>query len=91
LGYSQSLSGSGLQEQDWLHGFSAIGLNPLRSWWFLGLSWGEGFSGVGRGGERLENALPATLAGLSVFCAAACVLWLAACRRFRQEEGAGTR
>jgi hypothetical protein len=71
---------------DWLTNFHEVGLNPLGAWWVLGFSWDQ-FAALRAGRDELFQArLQAALAGTFLFAAAAAVLWLAACWRFRAEQ-----
>ncbi|HMC64895.1 MAG TPA: ABC transporter permease subunit, partial [Gemmataceae bacterium] len=89
--YSQWLLGIRPDEYDPLVQFFEIGLNPPRSWWFLGLSWHEMAEGMSQNDERLATAVPTVLAGLLVYLSAAWILWLASCWRFQREDSVGSR
>jgi ABC-type transport system involved in multi-copper enzyme maturation permease subunit len=69
--------------------FAQIGLDPPRTWWFLGFSWVDFRNEVLEGQGPLRGPLGAALAGLGCYAAAAGVLWLLACWRFRREQAGG--
>jgi hypothetical protein len=79
------LLGGSTPGEGWWDDFAQIGLNPPRSWWFLGFSWDDFRDDVLRM-DALRETLGATLTGLAIYAVAAGALWLAACRRFRTEQ-----
>jgi hypothetical protein len=71
---------------DWWDDFYEIGLNPVRTWWYLGLNWEE-FHLEAFGDEGgLRGAFGSTLAGVGLYATLAGLLWLAARRQFNKED-----
>jgi ABC-type transport system involved in multi-copper enzyme maturation permease subunit len=71
-------------EPDWWDDFLEVGLNPVRTWWYLGLNWEE-FRNEAFDPERgLRGTLGSTLAGMSVYATLAILIWFGARRDFRK-------
>jgi hypothetical protein len=87
--YSQLLASGGGGAETWWDWFAQVGLNPPRTWWYLGYSWDDFRTDVLDPNAGLRGPLGATLAGLGVYAVAAGALWLAACHRFRVEQPGG--
>jgi ABC-type transport system involved in multi-copper enzyme maturation permease subunit len=68
---------------EWKEAFTEVGLNPMRTWWFLGFSWEEFEHGAAGKDRAFQVTLLATLAGTAAYTALAWVFWLAASARFR--------
>jgi ABC-type transport system involved in multi-copper enzyme maturation permease subunit len=87
LVYSVALTGSrGLPRQSWWTTFSEFGLNPPRTWWHLAFSWEQFDREILNGTGLFRESYGACLAGMLAFAIATVIFWLAARRRFRQEQ-----
>jgi hypothetical protein len=72
-------------EATWLDSLRAIGLSPVRTWWFVGFSWPEPANALVHLDVLFWRRLSAVLVGLALYGLAAWGLWRSACRRFRAE------
>jgi ABC-type transport system involved in multi-copper enzyme maturation permease subunit len=71
---------------DWFDDFYQVGLNPIRTWWYLGLNWEEfPLEAWGEDGG-LRGTMGATLAGVGVYAASALLLWFTARWEFRKVD-----
>jgi ABC-type transport system involved in multi-copper enzyme maturation permease subunit len=71
---------------DWWNDFYEVGLNPIRTWWYLGQNWEE-FPIEAWGEEGgLRGTMGATLAGVGVYAALAVLFWFAARWEFRKVD-----
>jgi hypothetical protein len=61
-----------------------VGLNPVRTWWYLGLNWEEFRLEALDADRGLRGTLGSTLAGMSVYAALAMLIWFGARRDFRK-------
>jgi ABC-type transport system involved in multi-copper enzyme maturation permease subunit len=82
--YSEFLGGRTSNSNGW-DDLLRMGLNPIASWAFLGLSWNEFPDGVWQS-WAVRKALANVLLGLAVYVALAEVLWQAACMRIRRDQ-----
>ena len=71
---------------DWWDDFYEIGLNPVRTWWYLGLNWDEFRQQTFSDEGGLRGTLGSTLAGVGLYAALAGLLWLTARRQFSKED-----
>jgi hypothetical protein len=77
--------GGGWGGQGWGSNLAQVGLDPPRTWWFLEFGWTD-FRELLEASSPLRAPLGTSLAGLGCYAAAAGVLWLLACWRFRREQ-----
>jgi ABC-type transport system involved in multi-copper enzyme maturation permease subunit len=73
---------------DWWDDFLEVGLNPVRTWWYLGLNWEEFRTEALDSEHGLRGTLGSTLAGMSVYAALAMLIWFGARRDFRKLDAA---
>jgi ABC-type transport system involved in multi-copper enzyme maturation permease subunit len=87
------LSGGLSGEQDLAADLFLLGLNPLRTWWFLAFSWPDFWDAAVGTDPSFLSRVGAVLIGLTAYAAAAWLLWGSACRKFsRDPQGsAGAR
>jgi ABC-type transport system involved in multi-copper enzyme maturation permease subunit len=72
----------------WWEQFYSVGLNPVRTWWYLGFNWAE-FREETVGPEAgWQGTLGATLAGMGVYAVLAGLLWIEARRQFQKLDAA---
>jgi hypothetical protein len=85
--YEVLFGGSSSFGMDWWDQFYEVGLNPVRTWWNLGLNWPE-LEEAWRSEGEWSGTLSATLAGVGVYAALAGLLWLEARRQFAKLDAA---
>jgi ABC-type transport system involved in multi-copper enzyme maturation permease subunit len=72
----------------WWEQFYSVGLNPVRTWWYLGFNYAE-FREETVGPEGgWQGTLGATLAGMGVYAVLAGLLWIEARRQFQKLDAA---
>jgi ABC-type Na+ efflux pump permease subunit len=84
--YEVLFGGLATSNPDWWDDFSEIGMNPLGTWWYLGLTWEEFRAAFSDEEGGLRRTLGATLAGIGVYATLAELLWLFARLVFSRED-----
>jgi hypothetical protein len=75
----------------WQHLLFEVGLNPVRTWWFVGFSWTEFVDDLQDEKVPLLPKFTAVLTGLGFLGMAAWLLWRVSCVMFRRELERGRR
>jgi ABC-type transport system involved in multi-copper enzyme maturation permease subunit len=83
--YANALAGTDLARQEWLRLVFGLGLNPVRSWWYFGMSGGEFDETWASYSAWYNGPLGASLLGNVILGLLAELFWQAACLRLGRE------